>query len=281
MKQASLSKLIDPCNLCPRKCGAKRMQGETGFCGVSATPRVASFGPHFGEETQLVGEGGSGAIFLSGCNLRCVFCQNPDISHGLSGYYADVHKISKIMMHLQESGCCNINFVTPTHFADSLAQAVKRAREDGLTLPVVWNCGGYESVEVLDQLAGVVDIFMPDIKTLDSAFASRYLNAPDYPEIVCAALETMYKLAGEIILEDGIARSGVLIRHLVMPGMVADSRNIIETIRQFAPKSLVNITGQYRPCNFADNYPELSRRTAAEETEAARSYASQLGLHLA
>ena len=284
-----LLSLRSPCRLCPRECGAKRAEGETGRCGVpSITPdgrpgaRVPSFGAHFGEEPCLVGRGGSGTIFLGGCNLLCLFCQNHDISHGRGGSTVTVKQLAATMLALQAQGCVNVNFVTPTHFAPELAEAVGVAREAGLEVPVVWNCGGYESVEVLRELEGTVEIYMPDAKTLDPDFARAAMAAPDYPERMKAALVEMHRQVGDLVVEKGVAVRGVLVRHLVMPGMVEDSKRVLDFLaHDLSPNTFVNVMAQYRPCFRAGEVAGLSRRPRPEEIEAATGYARGLGLRLA
>jgi len=277
-----LFELQSPCRLCPRACGARRAEGDVGRCGVGATALVASAGAHFGEEPVLVGRGGSGTIFLGGCNLLCLFCQNYDISHGRAGKPASPEDIARIALGLEEDGCVNVNFVTPTHFAPQLAEAIRIAREAGLSVPVVWNCGGYESVEALKGLEGLVEIYMPDAKTLDQEFARRAMDAPDYPERMTAALVEMQRQVGDLIIEGGLAARGLLIRHLVMPGMVEDSGGVLDMIaREVSPNAYVNVMGQYRPCFRAGEVPGLDARPTRQGISEAREHARRLGLRLA
>jgi len=277
-----LKELQSPCGLCPRACGARRAEGEVGRCGVGATALVASAGAHFGEEPVLVGRGGSGTIFLGGCNLLCLFCQNYDISHGRAGKPTSPEDIARIALRLEEVGCVNVNFVTPTHFAPQLARAIEIAREAGLSVPVVWNCGGYESVEALKELAGLVEIYMPDAKTLDQEFARRAMDAPDYPERMTEALVEMQRQVGDLMIEGGLAARGLLIRHLVMPGMVEDSKAVLDMIaREVSPNAYVNVMGQYRPCFRAREVPGLDARPTRQVISEAREHARGLGLRLA
>ena len=271
-----------PCRLCPRECGALRAEGETGRCGVPAGALVASFGAHFGEEPCLVGRGGSGTIFLGGCNLLCLFCQNDDLSHGRAGRVVSVKQLAATMLALQAQGCENVNFVTPTHFAPELAEAVGVAREAGLTVPVVWNCGGYESVEALRELEGTVEIYMPDAKTLSPDFARAAMDAPDYPDRMKEALIEMHRQVGELVIEKGVAVRGVLVRHLVMPGMLEDSKRVLDFLAtELSSNTFVTVMGQYRPCFRAKEVPGLSRRPTPEEIETAQAHARGLGLRLA
>ncbi|MHC5055045.1 MAG: radical SAM protein [Planctomycetota bacterium] len=277
-----LHELQSPCRLCPRGCGARRAEGEVGHCRVGTTALVASAGPHFGEEPVLVGAGGSGTIFLGGCNLLCLFCQNYDISHGRAGGEASPGDIAQLALALESRGCLNVNFVTPTHFAPQLAEAVGLARSRGLSVPVVWNCGGYESVEALRELEGSVEIYMPDAKTLDADFARCAMGASDYPERMGAALVEMQRQVGDLVIEEGLAVRGLLIRHLVMPGMLDDSRAVLDMIaRDVSADAYVNVMGQYRPCFRAREVPGLGERPSREEIAEARAHARSLGLRLA
>jgi putative pyruvate formate lyase activating enzyme len=243
---------------------------------------VASAGPHFGEEPVLVGSRGSGTIFLGGCNLLCLFCQNHDISHGRAGGSTSPEDIARIALRLEGQGCVNVNFVTPTHFAPQLALAIGHARDAGLSVPVVWNCGGYESVEALVELEGLVEIYMPDTKTLDTDFARRAMDAPDYPERMTEALVEMQRQVGSLVVERGLAVRGLLIRHLVMPGMVDDSKAVLDMIaHDVSPNAYVNVMGQYRPCFRAHEIQGLESRPTREEVAEAWGHARGLGIRLA
>ncbi len=276
-----LVSLISPCTLCPRKCKARRHEGELGTCRVGASVRVASFGPHFGEEAELVGSGGSGTVFFSGCNLHCVFCQNSDISFGLSSFDVTVEQLANIMLHLEKTGCENINLVTPTHFAPVIAQSILLARSNGLARPIVYNCGGYENGEALRLLDGLIQIYMPDLKSLNPYWCKVHLNAPDYPDVAREAVRIMYGQAGKLLIQNGVATRGVLIRHLVMPNAIEDSYAVLEFIANEAPDALVNVMGQYHPCHDAMQYSSISRRTTSHETEQVKTRARELGLNLA
>jgi len=273
--------LASPCRICPRQCNVDRMAGERGYCGVGALPVVASSGPHFGEESCLVGRGGSGTIFLSGCNLLCLFCQNYDISHGRAGAECDPQDIADVMLSLQRRGCANVNFVTPTHVSPWLMDAVRRARGQGLSIPIVYNCGGYELVETLRLLAGIVDIYMPDAKFWDPDLAERYAAARDYPDRMRAALVEMQRQVGVLRIEGGLARRGLLVRHLVMPNAVEDSKRILDFIASdVSPGTYVNVMAQYRPMYRAHELPEIARPVTAAEYGEVRRHAVQLGLNL-
>jgi len=277
---ASLQRLASPCRLCPRACGVARDRGEKGFCGVGAEALLASAAPHFGEEPCLVGRGGSGTLFLAGCNLGCRFCQNWEISQGRTGEPATPAELARVMLRLQERGCVNINWVTPTHLVHRLVEALLLARRDGLTLPLVYNCGGYESLAALRLLAGVVEIYMPDLKSLDPAFGAAALQAPDYPERARAALVEMQRQVGDLELDEcGIARKGLLVRHLVMPGR--DAGPVLEFLaREISPRCAVNVMGQYHPAGRAREVPGLERSPSREEVQEARERAFALGLRL-
>ena len=271
--------LLDPCTLCPRLCRARRRQGETGACGIGADLKIASVGPHFGEERPLVGTGGSGTIFLAGCNLLCVFCQNWDISHGAEGRLSSVEDLVRQMRALERRGCHNINFVSPTHLTPPIADAIVRARDAGLSVPIVYNCGGYERVETLRHLEGLVEIYMPDCKFLDADMAATYANAPDYPETVKAALAEMHRQVGDLQIRGGLARRGLLVRHLVLPGGGADSRAILDFLADaISGDTYVNVMGQYRPCFRAGDHPALARRPTHEEIAQAQAHAVARGL---
>jgi putative pyruvate formate lyase activating enzyme len=273
--------LAGPCMLCPRACGTDRPSGESGRCGIGALPLVASVGPHFGEEPCLVGSGGSGTIFLSGCNLLCAFCQNHDISHGRAGRAAIPLEIAGAMLALQRRGCENVNFVTPTHVTPWLMEAVRRARLDGLTVPVVYNCGGYERAETLRLLEDTVDIYMPDAKFWDPDVAARYTGARDYPERMCCALKEMHRQVGDLEIVEGVARRGLLVRHLVMPNGVAGSRQVLRFLaEEVSPRTCVNVMEQYRPLYHARRYPEIARPITDEEYAEARLCAEGLGLRV-
>lgn len=279
----NLYKFISPCTLCPRNCRVERDKGEVGFCKVTDKPMVSSYGPHFGEEPVLVGWGGSGTIFFTGCNLGCVFCQNYQISHLMEGEYITVSELSDIMLHLQEKGCHNINLVAPTHQVPQIFSAVEEAKRKGLRVPIVYNCGGYESVEVLIELEGLVDIYMPDMKTFSHEFSRDYLKAPDYPEVVKEAVLEMKRQVGHLkINEYGVAERGLMIRHLVMPDWTEDSKEILSWIAEnLGRETYVNVMDQYYPFYKACDYPKICRRTTSEEFNEVYSFAKRLGLRLA
>lgn len=266
-----LMESLKECRLCPRECGVNRLNGEMGYCRAGSGLMISSAFPHFGEESPLVGNHGSGTVFLTHCNLRCVFCQNDDISHQGKGESVTLSEMAKAMVRLQEIGCHNINLVTPTHYAAQIVASLPEAIELGLRVPIVYNCSGYESIEVVKLLEGIVDIYMPDAKLMDEHYAKRFFNAPDYPEVLKKVLREMFRQVGDLDIDPtGIARRGLLIRHLVMPGNVATSEAILKFIAEdLSVHSYVNIMAQYRPEFGAQEYPEISRRiTPKEYTEA-------------
>lgn len=276
-----LTKILEACTLCPRECNVNRLRGESGYCEAGAELKVSSYFPHFGEERPLVGKYGSGTIFLTHCNLKCNFCQNYDISHLGAGESVSTQKFAGMMLSLQRQGCHNINFVTPTHFAPQIVAALPVAIKMGLELPIVYNCGGYESLEVIELLEEIVDIYMPDAKFSSNEHAVRYANAPDYFDVLKEALLEMQRQVGILkIDENSIAYQGLLIRHLVMPNGVAGSEEILKFIAEkLSPDSYVNIMNQYRPCFDALDEPLMNRRITAAEYHQAIEFAKRFRLY--
>jgi len=283
---AQLRSMLASCTLCPRTCGVDRTSGERGFCGAGPCAVVASAGPHFGEESCLVGRGGSGTIFLAGCNLGCVFCQNFDISSRAVGEEMPAAALVRLMRDLEARGCENINFVTPTHVTHVIAAAIVEARAAGLSIPIVWNSSAYESVEVLRLLDGLVEIYMPDFKFSRSESAERYCRAPDYPDCARAALAEMHRQVGDLVVEDGVARRGLLVRHLVMPGGVEESREILTFLASVSRHTFVNVMGQYRPAGKVrgaaahEAFAAIARPPTPDEILQTRRCALTLGLRL-
>jgi putative pyruvate formate lyase activating enzyme len=262
------------CRLCPRACGVNRLKGETGVCRSAARAKVYSAHAHFGEERPLVGRGGSGTIFFSHCNLLCEFCQNWEINHRGDGSPISHEELGRLMLGMQDTGCHNINLVTPTHYLPSIVQALRHAISIGLRVPVVYNCGGYEPVEIIRLLDGIVDIYLPDFKYMDGSVAGRLSRgAVDYPEAAKAAIQEMHRQVGLLTVDErGIALRGLLIRHLVLPGNLAGTDTFVRWVAgTLGTETYVNIMGQYRPAHRASRYPEISRRvTAGEHAEAVR-----------
>src|SRR5512136_2676240 len=276
-----LKGFLKECRLCPRECRVDRLNGETGVCQAGSELMVSSAFPHFGEEPPLVGYHGSGTIFLTHCNLRCIFCQNYDISHLGNGERMTSLDMAHVMVRLQEMGCHNINFVTPTHYAPQIMASLPEAIEKGLRLPIVYNCSGYESIEVIRLLEGVVDIYMPDVKYLDSDASKEFSNAPDYPEVIKEVLKEMHRQVGDLTANsEGIAERGLLIRHLVMPHGVASSEAVVRFIaEEISVDSYVNIMDQYRPEYRSHEFPEINRRITQKEYQEATQWAKRYQLY--
>ncbi len=277
--RAALARLAS-CDICPRRCGADRLQDERGFCRTGRLARVASFTPHFGEEAPLVGSSGSGTIFFYGCNLACAFCQNWDISQAGAGREVTAEELAKMMLALQDGGCHNINFVTPTHVAAQILEALVLARQGGLTVPLVYNSGGYDSVDTLRLLDGIFDIYMPDAKFGQNGPAEKYSQAPDYVAVMKAALLEMHRQVGDLALdEDGLAVRGLLVRHLVLPSRLAGTEEVVRFISEEISKdTYLSVMAQYRPEYNACHYPELSRPITAREYAAGLALAAASGL---
>jgi putative pyruvate formate lyase activating enzyme len=279
-RAAEARTILEDCTLCPRRCGVNRLEGEEGLCLVGAEAEVASAGPHFGEESPLVGTGGSGTIFLSSCNLRCVFCQNFDISQESRGRVVAGETLGRMMTALQVQGCHNINFVTPTHQVPAILAGLVHAVDAGLSVPLVYNSSGYDSVETLRLLDGIFDIYMPDLKTLDGAVAESYMNAPDYPDVVREALREMHRQAGDLRIDQrGLATRGILLRHLVMPEGKAATREALTFLRdEISPRTYVNVMAQWRPAGETASFPEIDRAITGSEYEEALAIAEEVGM---
>ena len=287
-KQGQLAKRIEEayaifedCRLCPRECGVNRTKGERGFCGATIKPVVFSAHPHFGEEMPLVGHGGSGTIFFSNCNLRCVFCQNWPISHEGKGSQVEDEAVAEMMLKLQKVGCHNINLVTPTHVMPNILNATRIALKEGLRIPLVYNTSGYERMEILRILNRIVDIYMPDMKYMDSKQAAKYsAGASDYPEVTKKAIIEMNRQVRELVTdEQGIALRGLIIRHLVMPNKVAGTEKFARWVAENLPKSTyVNIMAQYHVDYKAYDYPQIARAITVEEFLEAMNWAEKAGL---
>lgn len=267
------------CTLCPRFCRVNRLEGDEGFCRTGRRAVVASFGPHFGEELPLVGRNGSGTVFFSNCNLLCVFCQNYDISHGGEGLPVAKEQLADIMLDLQNQGCHNINFVTPSHVIAQILESLPLAIEKGLRIPLVYNCGGYERAAALRLLDGIVDIYMPDFKFWEPAVAEQLCGAQDYPVRAREALREMHRQVGDLQIDGGgIAVRGLLVRHLVMPHGLAGTRTVLEFLaNEISTNTYVNIMDQYRPCGSAIGKSEFGRRITHEEYEDALQMAEDAG----
>ncbi|MBD3174305.1 MAG: radical SAM protein [Armatimonadia bacterium] len=280
-RAASAMESLGECRICPQDCGVDRLAGETGVCGLAARAAVASHGPHYGEERPLVGQGGSGTVFFSGCNLRCVFCQNYDISHRVAGRRLETDELASAFIDVQRLGCHNLNLVSPTHVLPQVLVALAAACDRGLQIPIVWNSGGYDSLPSLELLDGIVDIYLPDAKYSDPDAAGRLSGARDYPEVNRAALREMHRQVGSLEMgERGVARRGLMIRHLVLPDGLAGSGELARFVaEELSPHTFVNVMGQYRPCFMARSHPGVDRHPTRAEYRRAHEQFRQAGLY--
>ena len=275
--------IFEKCRLCPRECGANRLDGEKGFCRAPLKVMVYTAQPHFGEELSLVGQHGSGTIFFSNCNLRCVFCQNWPISIRGEGKEIEDEDLAKMMMFLQEIGCHNINLVTPTHVMPNILNATRIALKKGLRIPLVYNTSGYERVEILKMLDGIVDIYLPDVKYMDGDMAAKYSSdARDYPEVATAAVFEMNRQVGVHQADKhGVARKGLMIRHLVMPNRIAGTKKFLRWVAENLPQTTyINIMSQYHVDYRAFEYPEIARGITVQEFLEAMDWAEEYGLKI-
>jgi len=279
--ERELWEILKSCTCCPRRCAANRLAGETGVCSSTARLKVYSAGPHFGEERPLVGRGGSGTIFFSNCNLLCCFCQNWEINHRGDGKYISHQTLAQTMLDLQDRGCHNINLVTPTHVVPHIVKALRIATRQGLRLPLVYNTGGYDSLEVVRKLEGIVDIYLPDFKYQDGSLAARYSSgASDYPALAAAVIKEMHRQVGILQMDaHNIALRGLIIRHLVMPQNIAGTDRFVRWVAdELSPETYVNIMAQYHPEHRAFEFAEISRRITNEEYSQALAWAREAGL---
>jgi putative pyruvate formate lyase activating enzyme len=273
--------ILEECRLCPRECRVNRLAGERGVCRTGRNALVSSAHPHYGEEAPLVGRNGSGTIFFSGCGLKCLFCQNYEISHLTAGEEADAKRLAMFMLRLQEAGCHNLNLVTPTHVAPQILEALEFAVNRGFRLPLVYNTGGYDSIQVVRLLDGIIDIYMPDVKYFSPEAAAEYSDAADYPVHVREVIREMHRQVGDLELSsDGIAVRGLLVRHLVMPGMLMDTARIAAFLAsEISRDTYINIMAQYRPEYLAGEHPPLDRPLSRDEWHEALRLARAAGLH--
>ena len=279
-KKKEAFKKLAKCTLCPRNCKVNRLEGETGVCKTGIKAWVSSYSPHFGEEAPLVGYHGSGTIFFTHCNLLCNFCQNYDISHEGNGVEVTNAQLATFMLQLQKIGCHNINFVTPSHVIPQILSALELAVENGLSVPLIYNTSAYDSVESLKLLDGVIDIYMPDFKFWDSEISQKICKAKDYPEKAKESIKEMHRQVGDFIIdENGIAKQGLLVRHLVLPQDLVNTRKIMRFIYQeISPNTYVNIMPQYRPCGLASEIPELSSPLSQKNYTLALQAAKEEGI---
>lgn len=267
---------MSECKLCPRMCGADRAV-RPGACGCGEEIRLAKYMRHFGEEPCISGTNGCGAIFFSGCSLRCVFCQNYPISHGLKGEDISPERLAEIMFTLRDEGAHNISFITGTHYADKIAGILSKYKAE-LGIPVVWNGGGYENVETLKMLDGLIEIYLPDLKYYSTELSLRYSGAPDYFEKAMPALKEMLRQQPENIIEDGLMKRGVIVRHLVLPKAYRDSMRLMEEVAALPDRPLVSIMRQYTPCYGAEKFPEINRKLTSFEYDKVVDRCAELGL---
>lgn len=275
----TLKARLSACNLCPRGCSVDRTAGELGFCQTGSAPEVSGYEPHFGEEGCLVGKRGSGAIFFTGCNLACVFCQTFEISQLHQGTAITTQALANIMLSLQAKGCHNVNLVTPTHQVAAIAEALEIAVEKGFDLPVVYNTSGYEAMETLRALEGFVDIYLPDFKVWDKEVAARFLGARDYPAVAKASLKEMHRQVGDLVPDaQGLARRGLLVRHLVLPEGLSGTAEVLRFIyEEISSNTYLNIMGHYHPYGRAGEFPPLDRPLRRREFEEALAAAREIG----
>lgn len=268
------------CMLCPRECGVDRIHGKRGYCGMPMEPCAARAALHYWEEPCISGTEGSGAVFFSGCTLRCVFCQNHEIAAGKAGRPVSRERLAEIFLELQEQGANNINLVTAGHFVPSVISALVSAKKQGLSIPVVYNTGGYEKPDTLKMLEGIVDIWLPDHKYRSRELAKRYSNAPDYPDRAAEALDEMVRQAGYPVFDErSMMKKGVIVRHLVLPGCISDSKDVLEYLwDHYGNRIYVSIMSQYTPLSYVEAYPELNRKVTKEEYEEVVDYARFLGM---
>lgn len=272
---------MDKCNLCPRECNVNRRNGEKGICGVAGPGIVgARAALHMWEEPCISGENGSGTVFFSGCPLRCVYCQNYYIANGTTGSEITKERLAEIFLELQEKNAENINLVTPTHFTPEIIWAVKHAREQGLHLPIVYNCSGYEKVETLKKLDGIVDIYLTDFKYMDKEVAKRYSRAENYPEIAKAALAEMVKQCGNAEFDErDMMKRGMIVRHLLLPGQMKNAKDVVQYVYEtYGDCVFLSLMNQYTPLPHVEKYPELNRRITEDEYDELVDFAIELGV---
>jgi len=273
--------MLAECHVCPRHCGVNRLAGESGQCRTTNQAMVSSFGPHFGEEAPLVGRYGSGTIFFTNCNLRCLYCQNYDISQLGEGTTVSSEELAGMMLSLQAKGCHNINLVSPTHVVPFILEALELAASKGLHLPLVYNTGGYDSLETLTLLDGVVDIYMPDMKYSDEKIGEQLSGIKEYPQINKTAVKEMHRQVGDLQIDElGVAQRGLLVRHLVLPNRLAGTEEVVRFLaREVSTNTYLNIMAQYRPCYKAFDLPQLARPVNRQEYAEAMGLAYQQGLY--
>lgn len=273
--------VLKSCTLCPRECKVDRTIGQTGLCGMTSKIKVARIAPHYYEEPPISGENGSGAIFFSGCNLKCIFCQNYNISTNNFGTEISINKLAQKMIELQNKKVHNINLVTPTHYIPQIREAIKQAKKMGLTIPIIYNTSSYEKVESLKMLDGLIDVYLPDLKYFDDFLAIRYSKAPNYFNTAIDAIEEMYRQTGPVVLdENGLIKKGLIVRHLMLPNQIEDSKKILEYLHLIYNDNIfISIMNQYTPLEQVKNIDELNRPITKKEYDDLIDYAYDLGIH--
>ncbi len=276
-----MDNVLKKCVLCPRECGADRTSGETGFCGAGADIRIARCAPHYWEEPCISGGGGSGAVFFSHCTLGCVYCQNIEISRGGKGCAVTPEELARQFLRLQSIGADNINLVTPSHYAPGIVKALDIARNNGLNLPVIYNCGGYEKPELIRALSGYVDVYLPDIKYYSDKYAVRYSGAKNYFDIASRAVDEMYGQVGKCVFgDDGIIKKGVIVRHLMLPGLLFEAKKIVDYLyERYGNGIYISLMSQYtRMPGIGKRFPELDRNVPSGHYNALVNYCADLGM---
>lgn len=268
------------CNLCPRKCPIDRANNEIGYCQASNKIKIARNALHYWEEPPISGTRGSGAVFFTYCNLRCVFCQNYEISKNHVGRYVSFEELSDIFLQLQKQGAHNINLVTPTHYSNLIAKAIEMAKINGLNIPIVYNCGGYESQEAINMLDGLIDIYLPDMKYYNDKYAIKYSNAKEYFKHSSLAISQMFSQTGKNVFDgEGMMKKGVIVRHLMLPGLLFDSKKIIDYLyNTYQDDIYISIMRQYTPMPYLDGYDELNKTIGQKYYDALVDYAAELGV---
>ena len=267
------------CNICPRNCNIDRRSGKTGYCKAPDTFRIGRVAPHYWEEPVISGEKGSGAVFFAGCNMGCVYCQNEVLSHGKAGRSYTEEELLEACLKLQEEGCHNLNLVTPSHYARQLAQFLPKAKEQGMHLPVVYNTSSYEKEEALRELEGLVDVYLPDFKYLSADLSGKYSYAPDYPKVAAKALAEMVRQQPAPVFQGDLMVKGVLVRHLVLPGYVKESKDVLRYLFEtYGDAIYISIMNQYTPMKQIADHPELNRTLTEEEYDEVVDFATDLGI---
>ncbi len=267
------------CTLCPRKCNIDRTAGQTGFCSMPETVKVARASLHMWEEPCISGKNGSGTVFFTGCNLKCVFCQNHTIAVGGTGKEISIEKLADLFLMLQARGAHNINLVTPSHYTPSIAKALTRAKSQGLSIPIVYNTSGYDSVETLALLDGLVDIYLPDFKYVSSALSAKYSHAKDYFEVAQKSLAEMFRQVGTPVFDGDMMQKGIIVRHLLLPGCVEDSKAVLQYLYEtYGDRVFISIMNQYTPLPHVVKYPELNRKVTEDEYDEVVNFAIDLGI---